>query len=178
MRARILLLAVAFAGVGCAGDGSPGLFDAGAGLADVGVEDAGALDAGPADAGRADAGGVDAAAPDAAPPIASWSSVQSILQERCRGCHGPNNPTRRTVVTVYDNLVNVQSGRFTLVVPGDPQASFLYAKVTGETARYCSEQGGRLGECGGVMPPRPNPMLTEPQIDAMRGWIEDGAPEN
>jgi len=51
-----------------------------------------------------------------------------------------------------------------LVVPGDPDASVLWKRITGS-------------ECGGRMP-FGSPLLPGVQLDAIRTWIAEGAPEN
>jgi hypothetical protein len=72
--------------------------------------------------------------------------------------HLPDNPP---------NLVNVASAEvpgLMRVVPGDPEHSYLYLKVTGDP---------RID--GGRMPPISDP-LTPPDVELLRSWIEAGAP--
>jgi hypothetical protein len=62
------------------------------------------------------------------------------------------------------NLVNVASGRFpdqTLVVPGDPQASYLMAVL--------GSYPGTLSDSG-TMPPN-NPVLCDQKRQAVERWI-------
>lgn len=57
------------------------------------------------------------------------------------------------------------------IVPGDPEASFLYQKITGT-----QDDPGRTG--GDRMPPPPSrEPLSEEQIQLVFEWIEAGAPD-
>ncbi len=166
-----------FAGLlaGCSGSDSP---DGGA-VADSGViEDAGLEpDSGvPPDTGVQE---LDAGEVDAGTLPGTWTEVQVVLRADCSPCHDPNNMNDRTVVRQYDRIVNQLSGRYPLVVPGDPEASFLYAKVNNETNAYCARQMPTGRDCGRVMPPGPTRRPLEPEeVELIRSWIEAGALEN
>ncbi len=64
------------------------------------------------------------------------------------------------------SVTSVERSELLLVSPGDPEASYLVWKVEG--------QGGITG---GRMP-LGLPRLSEDQIAAIRGWIEQGAEDN
>ncbi len=76
------------------------------------------------------------------------------------GLHLPDSPP---------NLVNVPSTQVPSVmrvVPGDPEHSYLYWKVTGDPRI----DGGRM--------PLMAPPLGATDRELLRGWIEAGAPRN
>jgi hypothetical protein len=64
-------------------------------------------------------------------------------------------------------LVNVRADGCTSVkirvVPGDPSASYLLAKLTG------------VGMCSGSIMPKAGSELPAAQLDVMRAWIGSGA---
>jgi hypothetical protein len=130
----------------------------------------------------------DAPAVAARPPrIPSWRrEIMPYLAQRCasaRGCHG-NNKTRHVdldlrPVAAYKSLVNVESDerlRAKLVAPGDPDASFLVAKLLGKlrdregTAMPRDEQDDR--------PVSPIPFDPDFIDNALVPWIKAGAPAN
>ena len=92
----------------------------------------------------------------------------------CISCHTANGRTptgglNLDSADVYDRLVNAPSIRKAgaiLVVPGDPEASYIIHKVE-----------GRPGIVGGRMPFN-GPYLTAGQILILKRWIEIGAPRN
>lgn len=61
------------------------------------------------------------------------------------------------------NVMSNQSAGDTLVIPGDPDGSYLVHKIEGTEA------------VGNVMPPPPRMQLDNAAIDAIRQWISDGA---
>jgi mono/diheme cytochrome c family protein len=92
----------------------------------------------------------------------------------CIACHTANGRTPSGGLNLdggdaYDRLVNAPSTRKAgaiLVVPGDPEASYIVHKVE-----------GRPGIVGGRMPFN-GPYLTAGQILILKRWIEIGAPRN
>lgn len=103
------------------------------------------------------------------------TDVQPIFTARCAlsGCH--DSATRRAGLDLsegnaYVNLVNVnssQDARWKRVVPGSPQESLLYLKVSQDSPPV-----------GGRMPPPPRSALTADQQDKIRDWILQGAQIN
>jgi hypothetical protein len=67
----------------------------------------------------------------------------------------------------FGALVNVRTGQCggskVRVVPGDPAASYLIAKLTG------------VGMCSGSVMPKTGGELSSAQIDIIRAWIGAGA---
>jgi hypothetical protein len=94
--------------------------------------------------------------------------VQAIFNSRCAisGCHVAPAPTAGLVLSAgvsYGNLVDVPTQVFTpgvRVTPGDLSNSVLYLLV----------QSGWMPASGG--------RLTATQLEIIRTWIEDGAPNN
>ena len=95
---------------------------------------------------------------------------ESILASRCAPCHtqrafgGLGMPN---AAAAFDALVGVGAATSACagserVVPGDPAASVLYRKLSGEDL------------CGSPMPP--GAPLTSSEVDAVRVWIASGAP--
>jgi len=103
------------------------------------------------------------------------TDVQPIFTARCAlsGCH--DSATRRAGLDLsegnaYTNLVNVNSSQnasWKRVVPGSPQESLLYLKVSQDSPPV-----------GGRMPPPPRSALTAEQQDKIRDWILQGAQNN
>lgn len=95
---------------------------------------------------------------------------QDILQPRCGvgGCHDDSGqPAAQLDLTVEDpadalsgTMASMCSGR-TLIVPGDPDGSFLFEKVNAEDP-----------ECGRPMP-LTGEALDEDEVACLRAWIAD-----
>jgi len=109
-------------------------------------------------------------------------SVRPILESKCAGCHGGAMPMAGlplagslSSATIVEQLVNVASkdgGQFKRVVPGAPEQSWLYLKVTGTAGG-----AGCVGTCNTQgMPPTGQVELSSAQLEAIRQWILDGAP--
>ena len=83
-----------------------------------------------------------------------------VLEKNCFQCHGDlGNYKGVLLIEAYNSLI--QSGS---VVRGQPDESELYKRLLGPT------------ENGGQMPPN-GPPLTDEAIEAIRVWIENGAPD-
>ena len=61
----------------------------------------------------------------------------------------------------------------TVVVPGDPEASFLIWKLAPQTDEPCQDPTHSRR-----MPPAPRPSLAAAQIDLIETWIREGALQN
>jgi hypothetical protein len=87
------------------------------------------------------------------------------------GCHGGVRPAEgmglSSATVAFAALVNVRAsqcgGSKFRVVPGDPTASYLVAKLTG------------VGMCSGSVMPKAGSELSAAQIDVIRAWIGAGA---
>ena len=81
-----------------------------------------------------------------------------ILEHKCIGCHGPNGPfTENLIIDSATELVDTGA-----VVPGDPNASNLYARlITTDTAKRM---------------PLAQPPLDNASLQIISDWIAAGAP--
>ena len=112
---------------------------------------------------------------DPGQPVFFTSDVQPILTARCINCHAPGGFAQMQGIpwdfredTAFGDLVNQVSSQveaLTLVVPGDPNASLLFLKVSSESPPV------------GSMMPLGGPPLTDIEIELIRVWIEQGALE-
>jgi mono/diheme cytochrome c family protein len=110
-----------------------------------------------------------------APLQPTFSSIRTqVFQVWCVACHtgvgrSPDGGLRLDASAAYGELVNVQStgkpeaGR---VVPGDPDRSYLIHKLEGRA----DIEGSRM--------PLGGPFLVQTDIDVIRTWIAQGAPNN
>jgi hypothetical protein len=110
-------------------------------------------------------------------------TVRPIFQEICSSCHSETSPEAGmslggmiSSTAVVANLVGVPAehgGQFVRIAPGLPEQSWLYLKVSGLAAG-----AGCIGEACNpqTMPPTGQVTLTQAQLDAIRGWIAQGAP--
>lgn len=103
------------------------------------------------------------------------SSIQeNVFSPSCAlsGCHAGPNPQQGMDLSAgaaHDNIVNVPSNEqpdLDRVEPGQPDASYLIHKIE-----------GRATIVGQRMPLGREP-LSQDEIDALRAWIADGAPDN
>ena len=97
-----------------------------------------------------------------APPVDYWSQVRPLLAERCIECHGEDEETREADLRLdtRDGLYG-DLGGYASVVPGDPEESELWMRVSDD---------------GDPMPPEDHgPMLSAEELGLVRRWIEEGA---
>lgn len=120
----------------------------------------------------------DASMGDAGPEASAFEAdVWPILQARCVFCHasGSGMLTFTDAATAHAALVGPDRARGTgmcteaeapleRVTPGDPEASFLFVKVSGTPPEGC---GSRMPLSGGP--------LTAAQVETIRSWIAAGA---
>ncbi|MFQ5529889.1 MAG: hypothetical protein ACE5FP_06005 [Gemmatimonadota bacterium] len=108
------------------------------------------------------------------PPLApTLTAIQAnVFTAICIQCHtGAASPLGLALDegVSRDNLVGVASVELPAVLrvdPGNPDDSYIVWKIE-----------GRAGIAGARMPLGLPPLTTE-QIDAIRGWIQAGAPDN
>lgn len=86
--------------------------------------------------------------------------VQPILLRHCVGCHGGSGGL------FLDRYETVMQGsvRGPVIVPGEPDQSELYLRITGQKQP--------------AMPPAGNRKLQPEHIETIRLWIAQGAQEN
>ena len=117
--------------------------------------------------------------PNLAPTFSSiqrdvFGAGDSAGRRACIACHTTNGRTPSGGLNLdtpdaYNRLVNGPSSRkpgAILVIPGDPDNSYIIHKVEGASDIV----GGRM--------PFNGPYLTSGQILILRRWIEIGAPRN
>lgn len=113
-----------------------------------------------------------------APEVSFSRDIVPMFVESCTACHtgeaartGSSN-LNLTPAFAYGDLIRVlsnQVGTMARVMPGDPDNSYLLHKLMGTQA----EVGGR----GQQMPRGAEPWTAE-QIELVRLWIAQGAPNN
>lgn len=101
------------------------------------------------------------------------ADIQPILNDRCINCHFPGGFAQMAGIpwdfreeTAFDDIVeqsSSQDGSLTLVVPGDPDSSLLFLKVSTESPPV------------GSMMPLGGPPLADSEVALIRAWIEQGA---
>ena len=92
--------------------------------------------------------------------------VRPILATHCFQCHGPDASTRKADLrldTAEGLKHTAKSGR-QVVVPGKPQESELYLRVSSDKPDYR------------MPPPSAEKQLTPKDVELLRRWIEQGAP--
>ena len=101
-----------------------------------------------------------------------YATVQHIFDDQCVSCHGPGADLVLDNKTSWTNLVNhpappSESCGGTLVVPGDPAASYLFEKLS--TSSPCSGLQMPRGDLGS----EPLPACV---VKLISTWIGEGAP--
>ena len=110
-------------------------------------------------------------------------TVRPIFEQYCSACHSESSPQAGmslgghiSSADVVANLVNrptMDGGQFLRIVPGSPEQSWLYLKVSGMAA----DAGCMGAACNPqTMPPTGQVTLSAEQLAAIRNWIEQGAP--
>jgi hypothetical protein len=137
----------------------------------------------PADAGIQDAGLVEV--PDAGAPVSYSQEIQPIFDAHCSGCHSYGGTVRpfltseataaRAQLPGSTSRNCVAGGRAPYLVPGKPEESHLYYRLTGTSALP------QAAECGRMMPADMQgggtPLIaTHPEkVERVRRWILQGA---
>jgi hypothetical protein len=109
------------------------------------------------------------------------------MNNKCSGCHSETGPSAGmslgghiSSADIVKGLVNqpaIDGGQFMLVVPGDPDHSWLYLKAAGLAPNAgCTASNG--GVCiTAVMPPNGSgaTTVTADELAIIKKWISDGA---
>ncbi|XXX72501.1 hypothetical protein WMF30_33120 [Sorangium sp. So ce134] len=136
--------------------------------------------------------------PDPTDPLPEESgvfhtTVRPIFESaihKCSGCHaapstGPQaglslggDISSADIVAGLVNKASRGGGQFKLVVPGNPDQSWLYLKVAGTAGNAGCRPSGSATCNPGVMPQAADgrPTVTSAELAAIRQWIQDGAP--
>ena len=98
-------------------------------------------------------------------PISFGRDVRPILSDRCFQCHGPDPATRAAGLRLdsFEEATRDRDGSIA-IVPGDPEASELLARVHSERSGF-------------TMPPPDSGKraLSDEELDVLTRWIEEGA---
>ena len=91
--------------------------------------------------------------------------IRPILADACFHCHGPDPATREAKLRLDEREGLFRTRKdFTVVVPGDPEGSELFIRIT---SPHEDE----------VMPPKEASRQLKPgEIELLKKWIEEGAP--
>lgn len=115
------------------------------------------------------AGGDAPAPPPTAGDAPTFGPVYEVLRARCAGCHGASgNLDLSSVRVAFAQLIHAPAageacgGRGERVVPGHPESSLLYRKLTDD------------GVCGARMPLNA-PRVPDEERELIRRWIAGGA---
>src|SRR5436190_2028951 len=97
----------------------------------------------------------------AAEPVAFNRDVRQILADNCYACHGPDRNQRKANLRL-DNDTDAYTDRdgTHIVVPGKPEASELFLKLTAADSKKR------------MPPPKFGKALSAPQVELIRRWIE------
>ena len=87
--------------------------------------------------------------------------VRPILVARCFSCHGPDEESREAGLRLDGRIAENERGK-PILIPGDSAGSVLFERV------HASDPDDR-------MPPAGEPLSPD-EIDAIRRWIDAGAP--
>lgn len=91
--------------------------------------------------------------------------VQPVIAEHCFTCHGPAEAKRKKGLRFHEQagLLGKTGKGVDLIVPGDPDASLFFQRITHSDADMR------------MPPPESKKELTDAQIALIRTWIEEGA---
>ncbi len=101
------------------------------------------------------------------PEVVSYNfDIRPILSDKCFACHGPDANKQEAGLRL-DNAesayAQLKSGKAFAIVPGNPEASELYKRITSSDPDYqMPTPESHLG------------LLSEKEIDLLKRWIEQG----
>jgi ferredoxin len=97
----------------------------------------------------------------------TYTTIQGIWDSQCTRCHGANSPSAGLSLAAANSYLNLTTRNAcgkALVVPGNPNGSYIVEKLEPNPS------------CGGRMPA--GGALSTAQIDQIRRWICHGAQNN
>jgi hypothetical protein len=89
------------------------------------------------------------------------TSIRPLLLDRCIECHGPLKQENGVRLDRRMDVIGGKAGERPLIVPGDPDASRLWQVLQHAENDIAMPEAGKLESA---------------QLQAVRGWIEAGAP--
>jgi mono/diheme cytochrome c family protein len=116
----------------------------------------------------------------------TYTQVYSIFQAKCLGCHSGASSSglldlSASQTVVYSSLVGKNPVNPAALARGDKRIdpgyqhrSYLLRKINNGLD---ADNGITTAE-GATMPLPPNPALTKPEIELIRQWVLEGAPQN
>ncbi|MGL6097468.1 MAG: c-type cytochrome domain-containing protein, partial [Fimbriiglobus sp.] len=109
---------------------------------------------------------VAAADPPAPPPatVSYYKDVRPIFQQHCQGCHQPARAQGGYMLTEFALIGKPGEAGKPVVVPGNPEASYLIAEITVKDRK--SEM------------PKNRPPLSDAQIKTVTEWVRQGAADD
>jgi hypothetical protein len=132
-------------------------------------------------------GGEDTEPPDEIPEEEGFfhDVVRPGLEDfGCATCHGAGedaglrlgfNVSSAEIVRRLVNVDSAYASGYKLVVPGEPDNSWLYLKASGSSTTSAATCQGVMN-CTQSMPPGGGTKLPQAALANLRQWIEDGAP--
>jgi hypothetical protein len=108
-----------------------------------------------------------ASAGDAGPPLDFRKDIRPILSNSCFLCHGPDAGTRKAGLRLDMKdgaLAELESGS-RAIVPGDPESSELYLRITADASDPVHMPPQKIGK-----------DLSPADVETIKRWIEQGAP--
>jgi WD40 repeat protein/mono/diheme cytochrome c family protein len=107
------------------------------------------------------------AAEDAKPAagnVSYFKQIRPIFQANCQGCHQPAKQGGDYVMTSYEQMLQGGESGEAAIVPGQPEKSYLFSQISAKD--------------GKAEMPKEKPPLAQPQIDLIKNWIAQGAPDD
>jgi WD40 repeat protein len=101
------------------------------------------------------------AADDLDAPATFSSAIAPLLVQKCQGCHGPEKAKGNYRVDTFERLTTPGEGGAAPLVPGEPQRSELYLRITSHDDKK-------------RMPQKDDPLPPE-QVARVEAWIRSGA---
>lgn len=107
--------------------------------------------------------------PNSGQPVSYAQDIQPIFNGNCTfsGCHDSGSQTSGVNLSSYNDAINSVGSTYEkkIIQAGDPAGSPLVDKIEPNPDR-------------GAQMPRGRAPLENAEIDSIRAWIEDGAPDN
>ena len=104
------------------------------------------------------------AAPASAEVVEFNRDIRPIVADNCFACHGPDKSQRKASLRLdSEEEALADRGGYQAIAPGRPEKSELVRRITAEDVKE-------------RMPPaKSGKKLTQPQIELLRRWIEQGS---
>ena len=100
------------------------------------------------------------------------TDIQTIWTTYCTGCHG-NSGSMSLASSAWSTIVDTSSSQqssYNRIEPGEPDNSYLYAKLKGVS-------GTNISPNNNANMPKNNNTVTSTELAKLKTWIEEGAPK-